>query len=693
MRRWLFILLLCLFALPTTAQEDEGWQSIPLEVISIDNVDRLTELELMIRGKVTASAWSPDSTKLIVATRAGLWMYDTNDWNAPPVELPNPVGEVNRILWTSDGQQLITNHLIQDYAHAYAEQAVYTWVVDDRTPLERIRFEIPLESGVSFGEGIPYYGDFVELVNDERQILIEGSTGGFRMIAPRGFLIDLETGGIIHLYNRFYSIWYEPNEEYLDLIRYEEEQRQSWPYEEIIRQGGLTEAMVSAPPGNVRVTTYEARSFYPLPQVCRDPEISVYRHEIDLCPETIIYRQNPLTHRSIASLSIPYDARVVGHLMDEERNHFLLAECQQLLPVQDYPSKCVSTLTHVVDFWTGEEITQFPREISAFTSSADRRWLVSFDDIMRVWNSQTYEEVAYFPEYTDLTDWFRSQHPKRSANGQYMIATGNSNVLVWDIIKFHLLAILPFPGNVYDVDFSDDFRTIAAVGEGKALVTWTLPPVFPENTSPIIITPHIVEQVFEYYPSENVDLSPDGQMATVDRGDLWNLSVNPAVQIQVPRSDDNRSPYIRFTKTEIQLHFQDSDSHTIQIYDYAEVLTAGEFTENALISTNPAESVTHPEPMSKDQTELFRDQWGRSVLVSFDIYPYAIGFPRFFTQDLSLIFTVSNYSSFTEVHSVRGFKTITRLPQIVFGMSEDGRILYMTDGDRISVWGVPAEAS
>jgi WD40 repeat protein len=80
-------LSLALFALlisaPVVAQDTSALQN--LEVITADNAAQLTQLDRLGGGTVNDLAWSPDGTKLAVATDIGLWLYDAADFGAAPL--------------------------------------------------------------------------------------------------------------------------------------------------------------------------------------------------------------------------------------------------------------------------------------------------------------------------------------------------------------------------------------------------------------------------------------------------------------------------------------------------------------------------------------------------------------------------------------------------------------------------------
>lgn len=77
------------------------------------------------RGHTTTAAWSPDSSRLAVATSAGVWIYDVADWDAEPLYIPTSY----TTSWVefSPGGALLAVGLGDGTASAY-DAATGTWL-------------------------------------------------------------------------------------------------------------------------------------------------------------------------------------------------------------------------------------------------------------------------------------------------------------------------------------------------------------------------------------------------------------------------------------------------------------------------------------------------------------------------------------------------------------------------------------
>lgn len=66
-------------------------------VIGAANADRVEELAMLGRGKITGIKWSPNGENLAVSTSVGVWLYDSKDLQANPVWMPSeyPVASLN----------------------------------------------------------------------------------------------------------------------------------------------------------------------------------------------------------------------------------------------------------------------------------------------------------------------------------------------------------------------------------------------------------------------------------------------------------------------------------------------------------------------------------------------------------------------------------------------------------------------
>jgi len=87
MNRFLFATVALLIAvLPSArfAQADASTPFLPeLEPITVENVDRIRELQQIGLGRISGLSWSQDSAMLVVATPTGIWLYETSDLETP----------------------------------------------------------------------------------------------------------------------------------------------------------------------------------------------------------------------------------------------------------------------------------------------------------------------------------------------------------------------------------------------------------------------------------------------------------------------------------------------------------------------------------------------------------------------------------------------------------------------------------
>jgi WD40 repeat protein len=82
MRLLTLSLLTLLIVFPARAQE--GFPLPPLEVITPENAAEIVQLARIGNGVIYAMAWSPDGVTLGIASSLGVWLYNTDQPDAPP---------------------------------------------------------------------------------------------------------------------------------------------------------------------------------------------------------------------------------------------------------------------------------------------------------------------------------------------------------------------------------------------------------------------------------------------------------------------------------------------------------------------------------------------------------------------------------------------------------------------------------
>jgi len=74
-------------------------------VITLQNAYRIEQQAVLGRGTAKVIAWSPHGNQLAVGSTAGIWLYDTSDFGAPPHRLEAPLDLVD-IASSPDGSRL-----------------------------------------------------------------------------------------------------------------------------------------------------------------------------------------------------------------------------------------------------------------------------------------------------------------------------------------------------------------------------------------------------------------------------------------------------------------------------------------------------------------------------------------------------------------------------------------------------------
>lgn len=111
------------FSLQTSFAQTERLIPYELEPITIDNAERLEELAILGQGRLSGSdplAWSPDGQTLAVSAGAGIWLFDTAQFNAEPRLIPSHIMASN-ITFSPDSR------LIAAITHGEGFRLVTIW--------------------------------------------------------------------------------------------------------------------------------------------------------------------------------------------------------------------------------------------------------------------------------------------------------------------------------------------------------------------------------------------------------------------------------------------------------------------------------------------------------------------------------------------------------------------------------------
>lgn len=116
---------------PIVAQSDPIQ---PLEPITAENANRLTEILRIGRGIVTGDvAISPDGSTLAVASSIGVWLYDFNALEAEPSLLEGHRSRVWGVAFSPDGTRIASasgEYPEANYTTGLADNTVRVWDVD-----------------------------------------------------------------------------------------------------------------------------------------------------------------------------------------------------------------------------------------------------------------------------------------------------------------------------------------------------------------------------------------------------------------------------------------------------------------------------------------------------------------------------------------------------------------------------------
>jgi WD40 repeat protein len=129
---------LLLAALPARAQE--GFPLPPLDVITPENAGEIVQLARIGNGVINEMAWSPDGVTLGIASSLGVWLYDTEQPDAPP-----------RLFEGQDGaQSLAFNPNGRYIASGGVDGSVWIWDIESGEVVVRLEGHLYPISALTF---------------------------------------------------------------------------------------------------------------------------------------------------------------------------------------------------------------------------------------------------------------------------------------------------------------------------------------------------------------------------------------------------------------------------------------------------------------------------------------------------------------------------------------------------------------
>jgi WD40 repeat protein len=699
MLRLLAALLLSLLALPLSAQTD-SWLPDDLEVITPKNVTELEEIAHIGRGAITFWQWSPDRSQIVFATPLGIFFHDLNGDFRTTLELPNHEGEIESFFWNPDGSRLYTIHLTLSYYNERSTETLYVTDLTDDSPRPHPlrRFSVPTELYIDYGDAVYYWGSSHEISADGQLLLVRTIEKYFAP-APT-YLVDAETGEQLAIITFQDGGSVEFSEDGSQLIMDLGETLQVWNVHDVIRQGEVivSEDQLPAPytvvPQATRTPPDENDS-HPSEVRCTDDQPHDLNAGDPLCAESELIIRDPATGNLLAQWMLPYHITFFRVIPNYGR--VVAQECVWVKVRETYES-CGSVSLHLLDLTTGEEIARLPLAIMDpfnWTVMPDSGSIITFDDFVQVWDLNHFEQIHTFSEYSDLFAFaWNYPYPTLSYNGTQIVSASETAVALWSAIDGQLQAILPFGVEVTSVDISRDGTQIAASGNKQSVVVWQIPDeILERDQSAILNNPQILNRDTDaswniFSPIDFIHFSPDGSWLAASNGryGLWDLTTQPATPIS------SANGWLGFDDNEIVQVLQEE---TVR-WDADIVHAHSALVADAFIGTEPSqrhwkETSGYPGMYSIDTAN--RD--GDKVHIDFSI-PAPLGSPNMVSPNLTL-FATNAYNG-GQTPFVTFFYDVSTGVRIhllregaAFAFSPDGRILYTTDGDRITLWGVSSD--
>lgn len=135
MRYRYLVLVLAILVCTRVAAQNETPPLDNVEVISVDNVDRLEETAIIGRGTISNAVWSPDGATIAVAGSRGIWLYAANDLETLPRLLTGHIAPVSTLAFSPDSQLLASGSTDE----VQVDPDIRIWDVESGELLETLR--------------------------------------------------------------------------------------------------------------------------------------------------------------------------------------------------------------------------------------------------------------------------------------------------------------------------------------------------------------------------------------------------------------------------------------------------------------------------------------------------------------------------------------------------------------------------
>ena len=139
-----YCLILCLYllAIVVSARAQEGFPLPPLEVITPENAGEIVQVARIGNGVINEMAWSPNGITLGIASSLGVWLYDTDQPDAPPRLFEGQSG----------AQSLAFNPNGRYIASGGVDGSVWIWDIETDTQIARLEGFLYPVSAVTYSD-------------------------------------------------------------------------------------------------------------------------------------------------------------------------------------------------------------------------------------------------------------------------------------------------------------------------------------------------------------------------------------------------------------------------------------------------------------------------------------------------------------------------------------------------------------